>query len=236
VRHDLATEFILTDMNRRTRIFVLCASLAASACTSSPPRSIVEMPTFAPAVAQPVNVNTQGAIFQASSSLSLYETPRAQRVGDVLTIRLSENYEGSSSADAAASRASSISAEAADKSTGAAARLARLFNIGSANTTFKGEGNTKNVSAMNGTLAVSVIGTLPSGNLIVAGDKVIAMSGNNDRLRLSGIVNPKDIEAGNYVPSNKVANARIEQAGVGMLADSTTMGWLQRLFLSVLTF
>jgi flagellar L-ring protein FlgH len=33
-----------------------------------------------------------------------------------------------------------------------------------------------------------------------------------------------------------VANARIEQAGVGMLADSTTMGWLQRLFMSALTF
>jgi flagellar L-ring protein precursor FlgH len=241
LRHRIA-EYAMTPrtspdiMIRRNRLVVLCASVAMTACSSSPPRSIVEMPTFAPIVAQPVNVNTQGAIFQASSSLSLYETPRAQRVGDVLTIRLSESYEGSSSADAAASRASSISAEAADKSTGAAARLARLFNVGSANTTFKGEGNTKNASAMSGTLAVSVIGTLPSGNLIVAGDKVIAMSGNNDRLRLSGIVNPKDIEAGNYVPSNKVANARIEQAGVGMLADSTTMGWLQRLFLSVLTF
>ncbi|CDY74380.1 Flagellar L-ring protein FlgH [Caballeronia glathei] len=154
----------------------------------------------------------------------------------MLTIRLAETYQGSDSADAAANLASSISAEAADKSTGAAARLARLFNVGSASTSFKDEGNTKNASAMSGTLAASVIGTLPSVNLIVAGDKMIAMSGNQDRLRLSGIVNPKDIETGNYVPSNKVANARIEQAGVGMLADSTTMGWLQRLFMSVLTF
>ena len=154
----------------------------------------------------------------------------------MLTIRLAESYQGSNSADAAASRASSISAEAADKSSGAAARLARLFNVGSAETSFKGSGSTNNLSAMSGTLAVSVIGTLPGGNLMVAGDKIIAMSGNQDRLRFSGIVNPKDIEAGNFVASNKVANARIEQAGVGMLADSTTMGWLQRLFMSVLTF
>ncbi|SAK80791.1 flagellar basal body L-ring protein [Caballeronia pedi] len=208
--------------------------LALAACSSS--RSIVEMPTYAPAVAQPVNVNTLGAIYQAGSSVSLYETARAQRVGDVLTIRLAESYQGSNSADASASRASSISAEAADKSSGAAARLARLFNVGSANTSFKGNGSTSNLSAMSGTLAVSVIGTLPGGNLVVAGDKIIAMSGNQDQLRFSGIVNPKDIEAGNYVASNKVANARIEQAGVGMLADSTTMGWLQRLFMSVLTF
>ncbi|AET93411.1 putative flagellar L-ring protein precursor, FlgH [Burkholderia sp. YI23] len=214
-----------------------CAALAcALAACSSASRSIVEMPTYAPAVAQPVNVNTLGAIYQAGSSLSLYETARAQKVGDVLTIRLAESYQGSNSADASASRSSSISAEAADKSTGAAARLARLFNVGSADTSFKGKGGTSNLSAMSGTLAVSVIGTLPGGNLVVAGDKVIAMSGNQDQLRFSGIVNPKDIEAGNYVASNKVANARIEQAGVGMLADSTTMGWLQRLFMSVLTF
>lgn len=214
-----------------------CAALAcALAACSSASRSIVEMPTYAPAVAQPVNVNTLGAIYQAGSSVSLYETARAQKVGDVLTIRLAESYQGSNSADASASRSSSISAEAADKSTGAAARLARLFNVGSADTSFKGKGSTSNLSAMSGTLAVSVIGTLPGGNLVVAGDKVIAMSGNQDQLRFSGIVNPKDIEAGNYVASNKVANARIEQAGVGMLADSTTMGWLQRLFMSVLTF
>jgi flagellar L-ring protein precursor FlgH len=89
---------------------------------------------------------------------------------------------------------------------------------------------------MTGTLAVSVIATLPTGNLVIAGDKIIAMNQNRDRLRLSGIVNPKDIEVGNYVSSSKVANARIEQAGVGMLADATTVGWLQRMFLSVLTF
>jgi flagellar L-ring protein FlgH len=207
-----------------------------AACSSSGSRSIVEMPTFAPTVAQPVNVNTQGAIFQAGNAYSLYETPRAQKVGDVLTIRLAESYQGSNKANAEASRASSISAEAADKSSGAAARLARLFNVGSASTSFKGDGSTSNISAMSGTLAVSIISTLPGGNLVVAGDKVIAMDGNQDRMRFSGIVNPRDIEAGNYVASNKVANARIEQAGVGMLADSTTMGWLQKLFMSVLTF
>jgi flagellar L-ring protein FlgH len=213
-----------------------CTVFWLAACSSSGPRSIVEMPTFAPTVAQPVNVNTQGAIFQAGNAYSLYETPRAQKVGDVLTIRLAESYQGSNKANAEASRASSISAEAADKSSGAAARLARLFNVGSASTSFKGEGSTSNISAMSGTLAVSIIGTLPGGNLVVAGDKVIAMDGNQDRMRFSGIVNPRDIEAGNYVASNKVANARIEQAGVGMLADSTTMGWLQKLFMSVLTF
>lgn len=169
-------------------------------------------------------------------AMSLYETPHAKQIGDVLTIRLSESYTGSNTTNAQASRASDITAEAADKSTSASARLARLFNIGSGSTTFKGQGSIADTNGMTGTLAVLVIGTMPTGNLLVSGEKIISMGGNRDTLRFSGIVNPKDIEAGNFVTSSKVANARIEQAGEGMLADSTTLGWLQHLFMSVLTF
>ena len=213
----------------------MCAVVVLSACAGGQ-KSIVETPMAPPLVSAPLNVNTQGAIYQAGTLMVLYETPRAQHIGDVLTIRLSESYSGNNSSTAAASRASSITADAADKSTGAAARLARLFNIGSASTEFKGQGSLTDASAMTGTLAVTVIGTMPTGNLVVSGEKVISMGGNRDRLRLSGVVNPKDIETGNYVASSKVANARIEQAGSGMISDATTMGWLQRMFLSVLTF
>jgi flagellar L-ring protein precursor FlgH len=219
------------------KFVILASGVMLLAGCSGGSNSIVDMPTFAPVVVSgPLNIETGGAIFQGGSALSLYETPRAQHVGDVLTIRLSESYSANNSGDASANRASDISAQAADQSSGAAARLAKLFNIGSASTTFKGQGAVSNTTGMTGTLAVSVIATLPTGNLVVAGDKIIAMNQNRDRLRLSGIVNPKDIEVGNYVSSSKVANARIEQAGVGMLADSTTVGWLQRMFLSVLTF
>jgi flagellar L-ring protein precursor FlgH len=218
------------------RLITLIAAVTGLAACASPPTSIVDTPMMPPLASAPLNVNSQGAIYQAGNPILLYETPRAQRIGDVLTIRLSESYTGNNSANASASRSSDITAQAADQSTNAAARLARLFNIGSAATTFKGQGALSNTSGMSGTLAVTVIDTMPTGNLVVSGEKLIAMNGNNDRLRLSGIVNPKDIEAGNYIASSKVANARIEQAGAGMLADSTTMGWLQRMFLSVLTF
>ncbi|MEX3789982.1 flagellar basal body L-ring protein FlgH [Paraburkholderia sp. BR14374] len=217
-------------------ILVLGAASCLAACSNTQTKSIVETPMAPPLASAPLNVNTQGAIYQAGAPLLLYETPRAQHIGDVLTIRLSESYSGNNSASASANRASSITATAADQSTNAAARLAKLFNIGSASTDYKGQGNLRDISDMTGTLAVTVIGTVSGGNLVVSGEKVIAMSGTRDRLRLSGIVNPKDIEAGNYVASSKVANARIEQAGLGMVNDATTMGWLQRMFLSVLTF
>lgn len=222
------------------RLASVCATVAVAcslaACASNRQNSIVDTPMAPPLASAALNVNTQGAIYQAGSALLLYETPRAQHIGDVLTIRLSEAFTGSNVSNAEASKSSTITADAADKSTGAAARLARLFNIGSASTEFKGKGSLTDNTGMSGTLAVTVIGTMSTGNLVVSGEKVIAMGSTRDRLRLSGIVNPRDIEDGNYVESSKVANARIEQAGHGMVNDATTMGWLQRLFMSVLTF
>lgn len=214
----------------------LAAALAAALSGCSAPESIVNTPMTPPLAEPPLNISTSGAIYQAGNAISLYETPRAQRIGDVLTIRLSEAYSGANNASAAAKRESAITAAAADQSTGAAARLARLFNVGSASTTFNGSGSRSLTSDMSGTLAVTVISKTPTGNLVVSGEKIIAMSGENQRLRLSGIVNPNDVESDNYVDSGKIANARIEQVGHGLLNDATTVGWLQRMFLSVLTF
>jgi len=223
-------------MPRTVAVLTSAAAFCALAGCGSTKDSIVDTPMLPPLASAPLNVNTQGSIYQAGQSLLLYETPRAQHIGDVLTIRLSETYSGNDVANAAAKRDSNITATAADQSTGAAARLARLFNIGSASTSFNGSGNHSLSSDMTGTLAVTVISKTPTGNLVVSGEKIIAMSGEHQRLRLSGIVNPNDVEADNYVESGKIANARIEQVGHGLLNDATTVGWLQRMFLSVLTF
>jgi flagellar L-ring protein FlgH len=230
----MASLFLLN----RSAVFpaLLSSSLAMLCAACSSPESIVNTPMTPPLAELPLNVNTGGSIYQAGTAISLYETPRAQRIGDVLTIRLAETYSGNDSANASASRASDISATAADQSTAAAARLAHLFNIGSASTTFNGTGNHTLTSDMSGTLAVTIISKTPTGNLVVSGEKLISMSGEHQRLRLSGVVNPNDVEADNYVESSKIANARIEQVGHGLLNDATTVGWLQRMFLSVLTF
>jgi flagellar L-ring protein FlgH len=213
-------------------------SAGLGACLMTPPqqRSIVNVPMTAPISAAPVdNVNTMGSIYQAGEPL-LYETPRAQRIGDVLTIHLAESYSSNDSTNSTAKRTADMTAAAADPTNKAAARLAKLFNVGTGSSNFNANGNIVDTRGLTGTLAVTVIGTTPTGNLIIAGEKEISLKGNNERLRLSGIVNPRDVEAGNYVESNKVANARIEEAGSGSLNDHTTLGWLQRMFLSVMVF
>jgi flagellar L-ring protein precursor FlgH len=214
---------------------VVTFSLALAGCIV-PPRSIVTLPTTPPMVAAPPpNLVAQGAIYQAGNSMMLYETRRATRVGDVLTIQLAETFTGNDTSKVDLSRDGSATVTRTDGS-GTPAYLARLFNLGSSDTKFGGQGNNSSSRSMTGTLAVSVINLLPNGNLIVAGEKEVAMHGNVDILRLSGIVNPRDIDSNNNIPSNKVADARIEQAGVGAMTDATTMGWLQRQFLTRMSY
>ena len=116
-------------MPRAVAVLTSAAAFCALAGCGTPKDSIVDTPMLPPLSTAPLNVNTQGAIYQAGTGILLYETPRAQHIGDVLTIRLSESYTGSSSANAQASRDSDITAEAADKSTGRPYELAGMSKI-----------------------------------------------------------------------------------------------------------
>jgi flagellar L-ring protein precursor FlgH len=57
---------------------------------------------------------------------------------------------------------------------------------------------------------------------------------NVDVLRFSGQVDPRSIQPGNTVPSASIAHVRLEQRGRGQQAEAQAIGWLSRIFLSVM--
>jgi flagellar L-ring protein precursor FlgH len=75
---------------------------------------------------------------------------------------------------------------------------------------------------------------LSNGHLVIAGEKQIGVNQNVDVLRFSGQVDPRTIRPGNVVSSTQVANVRLEQRGRGAQAEAQMIGWLARVFLSVL--
>jgi flagellar L-ring protein FlgH len=75
---------------------------------------------------------------------------------------------------------------------------------------------------------------LPNGHLLIAGEKQIGVNNNVDVLRFSGQVDPRAIQPGNVVPSAQIANVRLEHRGRGAQAEAQAIGWLSRVFLSVL--
>ena len=77
---------------------------------------------------------------------------------------------------------------------------------------------------------------LPNGNLLVSGEKQIAIGNEQEFIRISGVVNPSFVDFTNTVDSSKIADARIEYKSSGQIAEGQVMGWLARFFLSVLPF
>jgi flagellar L-ring protein precursor FlgH len=69
---------------------------------------------------------------------------------------------------------------------------------------------------------------------VVSGEKQIGINQGSEFIRLSGVVNPTTILAGNVVSSTTIADARLEYRGTGYIDEAQTMGWMQRVFLSVL--
>lgn len=227
-------------MNRIGIVVALLAASALAGCASSP-KSIVHQPTSVRPVPQPEPLYGNGAIFQSNSRGSLFEDRAARQVGDVLTVSIEENLIAKSKSSSNANRSGSLSQTA---STPLAAPylpgvLEKVANAGykleSANK-FDGKGETNAENTFTGNITVTVVEVLANGNLVVSGEKQIAIHNQHEFLRFSGVVSPFDIKPGNQISSTKVADARIEQRASGSVGDVQDAGWLQKLFMAVSPF
>lgn len=218
-----------------------CLALAGllSACgTPDIHRHVVTGPTSIRPdyFATPIQNRNPGAIYQADSAQLLYEEPMARRIGDILTIQISETLTGSNKATTNTSQTLSAAMKGPESGSGPGS-IKALFGIDkntSSNRSDKASGQNDSSQSLTGSLTVSIIDILPNGNFVVGGDKRVSLDDNIYTLRFSGIVNRQDIKQGNVVNSSRVADARIEKLGDGPIQDVNTLTWMQRLFLSVI--
>ena len=100
-------------------------------------------------------------------------------------------------------------AAAAKPAAPASAEAARVAGLEAASAQL-GKGDAAANNVFTGTITVTVIEVLPNGNLLVSGEKQVAIGHGQEYIRLSGIVNPYFVNASNTIASSQVADARIE--------------------------
>lgn len=181
--------------------------------------------------------NTSGSIYQAGYGMSLFLDRRARQVGDVITILLEEKTDASKSSSTATGKDSSISIPAVTLfGRGVTHNGQPVLTSGvSSEQDFSGQGSSSQSNSLTGSITVTVSDVLRNGSLRVRGEKWVTINQGEEFIRIRGIIRPEDIGADNSVPSYKVADARITYSGKGALADANSMGWLSRLFQSVLS-
>jgi flagellar L-ring protein precursor FlgH len=213
-------------------MFGLASVLLGLAGCGTTPSTIVQQPTTARPQMQPTQVAGNGAIYQAAAYRPLFEDRRARLVGDVLTIVISEKTQAGKQASSNAAKTSAIDSSI---STVVGLPLKTFQGLGvnaEASTQYDDESKLNSSNTFSGNITVTVIEVLPNGNLVVAGEKQIALDKGTEYVRLSGVVQPDTIQAGNTVASAKVADARIEYRTSAKFDKAEMMSWMARFFLS----
>jgi flagellar L-ring protein precursor FlgH len=213
---------------KRASLVVL---LAVAGC-STVPSSIVQRPTSARPLMVEGAPALDGAIYQASNYRPLFEDRRARHIGDILTINIVEKTAAVKAGASSGNKSGSVSV-------GVPGLLQGKIGASLATTTANKFADGDNQSASNtftGTLGVTVTEVLPNGNLIVAGEKQVAMNKGVEFIRFSGMISPDNIQMGNIVSSTQVADARVEYRTNSQIDKAEMASMASRFFQSLLPF
>ncbi|VXC45691.1 Flagellar L-ring protein 2 [Pseudomonas sp. 8Z] len=174
---------------------------------------------------------SRGGLFRSGYSGSLIGDKRAVRVGDILTVVLDESTQSSKSAGTSFGKTANATIGIP---TVLGKQYDRLESSATADRDFDGSAQSSQQNTLRGSIAVTVHQVLPNGTLLIKGEKALRLNQGDEYIRLVGLVRVDDIDRGNQISSQNVANARISYAGRGVLNDSNSAGWLTRFFTSPL--
>ncbi len=219
----------------RTALAAIAAVVLAG-CVSTVPATAVHQPMSVRPEPRPAPAATNGAIYNVANSRPLFEDRRARFVGDTLTINIVEKTQASKKSDTKAERSQSVDVSV-PTIVGLPFKSVQGMTVGvDSGNKFGGKGENTSANDFLSTITVTVIEVLPNGNLLVSGEKQIGLKEGEEFVRFSGVVNPNTITGANTVQSTQVADARMEFKANGFLDSAQVMGWLSRVFLSVLPF
>ncbi len=167
----------------------------------------------------------------------LFIDRRASRVGDIITILISETSSGSKNASTEVERESSLTAalsallgyEEAIKARNSRFNPDTALSASTTNT-FESDASTSRSGQLTATISAKVVEVLPNGNMAIEGRREITVNEEEQIIKLSGIIRPEDIGPNNTVESQFIANAKILYTGEGVIGDKQRPGWFTRIF------
>ncbi len=219
------------------RFVALMTVLLLSGCASNQQSKILPNdPDFAPILPEPeeASVVPTGSLFRTNYVNNIYSDSKAHRVGDIISVILSESTQAQKNAKTELSKENSAQLDPITGFGGLPINFkgdAIQFGYNQVND-FTGDSKANQGNSLSGNISVHVLRVLPNGNLMIRGEKWMTLNNGDEYIRLTGIIRPQDITSDNTIISNKVANARIQYAGTGTFADVQEQGWLSRFFSS----
>jgi flagellar L-ring protein precursor FlgH len=150
---------------------------------------------------------------------------RAWRSGDSLTVLVMETSSAATTADTSAKRKTD-------------AGLGGTWDFGpstrkgdaslNASNGFNGAARTQRAGKLLAQITVAVTAVEANGDLRIAGEQLLDINEEQQRIRIEGRVRRTDIGENNAVVSNRIADAKIFYTGQGVLSEGQRPGLIHR--------
>lgn len=160
---------------------------------------------------------------------SLFSDYKAIGKGDAITIIVVESSKATNSAETTTGRTSDVGlgmSGGVDND-----KLPNVDFSFDSNNDFTGGGSTSS----EGMVKTKISATIDSvnymtKNLYISGSRKIVINGEEQIIRIKGVVRPSDVQADNSVMSYNISDAEIIFEGSGRIEDSTEPGLLTKIF------
>ncbi len=241
--------------NLAVKLLGLFLVLVSFGCASGVPQRADASADFLPIV--PVVEQEQpqvtGSIFNDNRSSRRFGYKQNYRVGDILTVILSESTQAQRNSGIGTVKegvntplsqlqrvfgggADSLSAPTFIGSSNSVKRGLKGLDFNNLKVESKGTGSANQAASLAGAVAVTVTQVLPNNSLLIQGQKNLSLTEGSETVRIRGVISMDDIQPDNTVLSSRIANAQISYKGAGNLADVSKLGWGTKAFNKVWPF
>ena len=160
---------------------------------------------------------------------SLFADPKASRIGDALTVVITENASASNRTATSTDKSNKLNIGSTVPGGGNILDFIPLHSLKSnAQNRFQGKASTTRSANLSARVTVNVTGVKPNGDLVVEGVRTLKINGETEAIYLSGSVNPAFISRQNTVSSTNIADLRMEYTGRGAVTQGTRPGVIVR--------
>lgn len=172
------------------------------------------------------------------SAKAMYADDKANQIGDVLTIVISEDHKVDNKIKRDLKRESErqLEFESGDIEVACINPLPDITVRTGSSKSLAGKSDYKDQRSIEDRITVVVEDVHPNGNLVVIGTRSRDVNEDKQIIRVSGIVRPRDITFGNIIRSEQVANFQLVAISEGVSKDYNNPGWLGKLLDAVWPF
>jgi len=228
---------------KAARIVLLAACCVLAGCVARPPGpAAIVQPAAFPIDVQPQQEITDGSVFPAITTGSLYEPRRDWRPGDLVTINIVTSATAANTDNDALSRKGTIN-------NSLTSFMGVPLTFGSVNGTpfspnivtssdqeYTGAGSAAAADNVTGQVEAVITQVDPNGTLALAGRTNVNINGNVVSIVVTGYASPDDIAANTTISSNNVADMNVQYVGNGPINGAHQVPWLQQILTKVWPF